>query len=126
MRVLDAFRKHDIAKRKFSIRTNKALLVTVGSVELRLFPDLQVNEADDHRMLFFNFRIEKLDDEDAQRTIEIAHWVAEQNSVKLPIGNIEFIDLCTGNLHTIAKRRAATTRAVKANAQPIAALWASL
>lgn len=125
-RVLEAFQKHDMRQRKLSLQPNIKVVANAGSVELKLSPDLKAAEGDDVRFFFLNCRAAKLVPEIATLTAEIAHWVLEQNSVKIPISRIEYVDLFTGETYSTSNRRGSTTKAIAQNVKIIETLWPTL
>ena len=78
------------------------------------------------QMLFLNCRGQALDPQVALQTTEIAHWVLEQSGFKLPISQIQYVDLFTGNVYSTKKRRTATAKALAQTAKIIEALWPTL
>jgi len=126
LRVIDKFEESAQAARSLVPMANSRYSAEIERVVLRLSPDLQATEDDQRRVLYFNCRNAKLDDEAAKYTLEIAHWLLEQNEIEVKPQQIEYIDLATGKLHRVKKRRAATIRALRANAQIIDALWPTL
>lgn len=125
-RVLDGFARSTLSKRKLLLQTNSGIKAQVGAVELRLGPDLRVLENGLEEYIYLNCRAQALDPGVAIRTAEIAHWVLEQSGVRMPIGQIEYVDLFTGNSHATTKRRAATTKALTQNFKIIETLWPTL
>lgn len=126
LRVLDKFQAHPIASRAFVPGANTRHTALVGSVLVKLSPDLQCQEDGKPRIIYFHSRGEKLDDEVARTTIEIAHWVLEENGIALDVTQIEFADLFSGKIHQTKKRRSQTIKQMKENARIIEVLWPTL
>ncbi|WP_266157246.1 hypothetical protein [Dyella silvatica] len=59
-------------------------------------------------------------------TLEIAHWLLEQNGIDIAPRQIEFIDLFSGRLYTIKRRREKTIKLLDENARLIQSLWPSI
>ena len=59
-------------------------------------------------------------------TVEIAHWLLEQNKLDVKAEQIEFIDLFTGALYKIKKRRAKTLKLLGENAKLIESFWPTI
>lgn len=125
-RVITSFQKSKIFDRKLSLQKIPRWKSSLGTVEFRLSPDLNVLEGGQSRLLFLNFRNVKLDPEVAKLTSEISHWVLERSGLRIPIGCIEYVDLFTGEIYSVKRRRAATTKAVVESAKIIEALWPTL
>lgn len=126
LRVLRSFRKSDLSKRNIELLANKSIKHHIGSVELRLSPDLSGVEGGDAKFLFINFRAQALEPELARSTIEITHWLLEQAGHELPINDIQYVDLYAEVTFVIPKRRASTVKAVSENLKIIEALWPTL
>ncbi|HET6804440.1 MAG TPA: hypothetical protein VFH59_03230 [Frateuria sp.] len=125
-RVMTSFQKSTLAERALILEKVPHWRSSLGTVEFRLSPDLNVLENGENRLLFFNFRNMKFDPEVAKLTAEISHWVLERNGIKMPIDHIEYVDLFSGDIYAIKKRRAATTKAVAESAKIIETLWPTL
>ncbi len=95
-------------------------------LELRLSPDLWAYEGTEERIIFFNANVLPQDPALAKKTLEIAHWVLEQNGLDLKPEQVEFIDLTTGVLHKIKRRRQKTIKDLGENAKLITSLWPTI
>lgn len=126
LRVLDAFSKSEMSGRKLALQPNIKAREVISTVELKLSPDLQTLEDGKPHIFFLNCRAAALDDETAVFTCEIAHRVLEHNGIKVPVSNIEYVDLFTGTTYRANKRRASTMKAVTQNTKIIEALWPTL
>jgi len=126
LRVIDKFEKSSAAKRSLVIAKNAKYTASVDDVQLRLSPDIQALDGDKPVFIYYNCRAMGLDEEAAKSTLEIAHWVLEENGVDVKPIQIEYLDLATGTLHRVKKRRPTTVKALKANAKIISTLWPSL
>jgi hypothetical protein len=116
-RILDAFERSSEYARSLSIRPSKRFNARVGEVEIRLSPDLLAYEDGQARVLYYNFRAAGVQPELARTTIEIAHWIFEEDGHEIPILGIEYVDLANGKRHRTRKRRATTLRRLRANAK---------
>jgi len=123
IRVLDAFEASSQAKRTLRPISNARRVASIESVEIKLAADLQAVEGKSKKVLYVNCRQVAVDPEVARLTVEIAHWVLEQNADIVPIETIEFIDLKVGKSLRFRARRPATIRLLKNNARIIEALW---
>jgi hypothetical protein len=126
LRVLDKFAGAAVAKRKLQPLPNTRYGAMTGNVEIRLSPDLQALENDERKILYFNCRAAPITDEIAYLTVEIAHWVLDQNDVEIDIDHIEVIDLVNGKVHRRKTRRPSTVNAIKNNGKIIEALWSTV
>jgi hypothetical protein len=124
LRVVEKFSNSTQARRKLTPIQNRRYSANVGSVEVRLSPDLQAFERGELRVIYFNCRSVAIPEEIAALTIEIAHWVLAQNQVKLNINQVEVVDLATGRNHRRIRARPTTVKALRNNARVIEALWA--
>lgn len=125
-RVLDSFEKSQEFNRKLEVKTNPSIVASVSQVDLKLSLDLRAEEDDSPRFIYYNCRATALDKEIARTTIEIAHWVLEQNELQVPIKFIEFVDLHSNQIHKTSRRRPSIIKAVKENARIIQALWSTI
>jgi hypothetical protein len=125
-RVLDYFERTPEYVRQLTVRPAKRFDAAVGSVEIKLSPDLLVYEDEKPKVLYYNLRAAAVEQELAKTTVEIAHWIFEENGLRIPIRNIEYVDLVTGRRHRTTSRRSTTLRRLRANAKVIEALWNSI
>lgn len=125
-RVLEQFIKSDHAARGLKPTTIHTYAASLHDLELRLSPDLWALEGDEERVIYFNANVSPQDPELARTTLEIAHWVLERNELDLKPEQIEFIDLSTGVLHKIKKRRAKTIKDLEENAKLIGDMWPTI
>ncbi len=126
MRVLEQFAGSEHAHRALRPAPHKRLYAAIGGLELRLSPDLIALEGDEERFIYFNFKAEQYDAESAKMTNEIAHWLLEENGLEVKPKQIEFIDLFTGVLYKLAKRRKRTIALLAENAKLIENLWPAI
>lgn len=125
-RVLEQFVQSDHAKRGLKPLPIKRLMAEIGELELRLSPDLYATEADEERIIFFNANVLPTDVELAKKTLDIAHWIVEQNGLEVRPDQFEYIDLSTGILHKIKSRRTKTIKTLEEYAKIIGSLWATI
>jgi len=125
-RVLQAFKKCDMSGRLLQPLVSHTVKAQQDTVELRLSPDMRAIDKEKERLILMNCRAEKLDHELALITEEVAFWVLEQNKIKLPIAQIEYVDFFTGQTYIALRRRAATTKALLATVKVIEAIWPTL
>jgi hypothetical protein len=126
LRALDSFTSAPVSKRKLVPQPNTRHSAKIENVEIRLSPDLQALESEKLRVIYFNCRTVAVTPEIAESTVEIAHWVLEEDGVELDIAQIEFIDLVTGKIHRRKTRRPGTVSAIKNNGKIIETLWAAV
>lgn len=123
LRVLELFLASEHANRRLSVASLRKYYAQIGELELRLSPDVYAKEDDEDRYIYFNFKAEEFNPEAARRTVEIAHWALEVNGVDVKPEQIEFVDLFTGVLHKVKKRRKKTITLLEENAKLIGRLW---
>lgn len=126
LRALEQFVQSDHAKRGLKPVTMHRYSAHLHDLELRLSPDLWAFEGDEERVIYFNANVTPQDAEQARKTVEIAHWLLEQNNLNIKPEQIEFIDLSTGVLHKFKKTRAKTMKDLSENAKVIGDLWPTL
>jgi hypothetical protein len=126
LRVLQAFEVGDESDRALLPLGNRRMAASIGTVEIRLGLDLVAEEAGSTRRIYYNCRVAALDVAIARSTLEIAHWVLEENGSQAPIRTIEFVDFRTGRVHRTGNRRQATINRLRLNARVIEALWPTL
>lgn len=126
LRVLESFASSDHMSRGLRVAVNKQYQHNVGGLELRLSPDLFAFEGDEERFIYFNFKAKQYDPEAAKMTLEIAHWLLEQVGVEVAPQQIEFIDLFTGVLYKINRRRGKTIKLLNDNAKLIQRMWPAI
>jgi hypothetical protein len=125
-RVLEQFIQSDYAKRGLKPTPNRRYHAELSDLELRLSPDLFALEGGEERIIYFNANAAQQNPEIAKMTLEMAHWLLEENGVELKPEQIEFIDLFTGVLHKIKKRRSKTIKLLEENARLIKSLWPTI
>lgn len=123
LRVLEAFEESSQYKRRSLPIPRSQVLTRIGQLEIRLSLDMMADERGSTRRLYYNCRTAKLEAEIARRTLEIAHWIMEQNGLDVPYRNLEYFDFANGRMFRIASRRPRTITSVRANARIIEALW---
>jgi len=123
LRVLEKFANSRLLRRRLQPLPNTRYSANVGSVEIRLSPDLQALENGELVVIYFNCRTAAITDEIANLTVEIGNWVLEQNEIGISHDHVEVVDLVAGNTHKRKKGRPSTIKTLKANARIIEALW---
>lgn len=123
LRVIDSFRKNPIAKKKFNVKPRKTLTYSKGGVDIRLTFDLNVVESNQTKFIYFNFRNVPIVQELAKKTIEISHYILEQNGLAISIKDIEFIDLPSGKIFHVKSRRKRTIDQFNSNISIVNTLW---
>lgn len=126
LRVLDAFEAGSQRSRRILPLSVPRLTTTIGNVQLRLGLDILADEAGTTRRIYYNCRTAELDPEIAKTTLEIAHWLLEQNDLLVPTRSIEFVDFTRDRVHRISNRRPGTVKRLRMNARVIEALWATI
>ncbi|WP_161810946.1 hypothetical protein [Steroidobacter agaridevorans] len=126
IRVIDKFETTPAALRSLSIMKHTKYTAAIGDLQLRLSPDIQALDGEKPVFIYYNCRSIKLDEEAAKLTLEIAHWVLDENGINVKPIQIEYLDLATGVLHQVKTRRPTTVKALKNNARIISALWPTI
>lgn len=126
LRVLEAFSNSALSRRKLQPLPNTRYSATIGSVEIRLSPDLQALEDGELRVIYFNCRAAPITDEIAALTVEIGNWVLAQNEVEIAFDHVEVVDLVNGTVHRRKKGRSNTITTLKTNSRIIEALWSTV
>ncbi|MFC5569357.1 hypothetical protein ACFPN1_04640 [Lysobacter yangpyeongensis] len=126
LRVIESFAASDHMARGLRVGVNKQYQLDVGGLELRLSPDLFAYEGNEERFIYFNYKAKQYDAEAAKMTLEIAHWLLEEVGFKVEPRQVEFIDLFTGTLHKISRRRSKTIKLLSENAKLIQRMWPAI
>ena len=98
----------------------------IPGVELRLHFDIEAIEKGSPRHIFYNFRDVAIDAATAATTLQIAYWVLEENAVAPPFKGLQYVDLKTAKVHSIARQSQKALRLMKANAKIIQTLWPTI
>jgi len=127
LRVIDAFARSREARRLLSIQPQPDLIVqAAANLELRLQFDVYGLEGDNPKRLFYNFRSVAIDQDIAKKTLEVAHWILQQNATPVPYDALEYIDLESGDVYRINRTTARTAQLIAANARIISTLWPTI
>ena len=126
IRVLKSFEHSRQARRKLQVTTNPKRVATVRQVELRLGLDMSAIDKGQPRPVYYNCRTTTLDKDLAHTTLDLAHWVLEENRIALPGKALEYVDLIDGRVHHIQKRRSKTIKRLREVARVIEALWPTI
>jgi hypothetical protein len=122
-RVLDSFESSNQFTRQLLPKSNSRMELALGSVQLKLSTDLRADDGKGERFIYYNCRAAALNPEIAKLTLEIAHWVLEENGIDIAPQNVEYIDLAQGKIYRGSKRRPTTLKRVKSNVKIIDTLW---
>ncbi len=126
MRVLKSFERSRQARRRLQVVANPRRVACIRQVELRLGLDMSALDKGEPRPVYYNCRSATLDDDLAHTTLDLAHWVLEENGVALPAKALEYVDLTDGRVHHIQKRRSKTLKRLREVARVIDALWPTI
>ncbi len=126
LRVLRAFERSRQARRRLQVGANPKRVASVRQVELRLGLDMSAIDKGNARPVYYNCRTEALDSDLAHTTLDLAHWVLEENGILLPANALEYVDLTGGRVHHIHKRRTKTLKRLREVARVIEALWPTI
>jgi hypothetical protein len=125
-RVIKAFSKNKVSQRKLIIKPSPKLNFTQGDVEIRLSFDLSADEKKETRMMFFNLRNAEITEEIAKKTLEISHFILNENKIPTSTKSLELIDLYSGKVYLLSKTRKRTIDLMKSNMKIITTLWPSI
>jgi hypothetical protein len=126
MRVLRSFERSRQARRMLQVAANPRRVASVGLVELRLSLDMSAVDKGQSRPVYYNCRTTVLDKDLAHTTLEIAHWVLEENGIVVPTRALEYIDLTGNRVHRIHQRRGKTLKRLRQVTRFIEALWPTI
>jgi hypothetical protein len=126
MRVLKSFERSRQARRKLQVAANPRRVASVRQVELRLGLDMSAIDKGQPRPVYYNCRTTALDTDLAHTTLELAHWVLEENGIVLPAKALEYVDLTGNRVHHIQQRRGKTIKRLREVARVIDALWPTI
>lgn len=122
-RVLNDFASGKQARRSLTLAPNPRRIATFGQVQLRLSLDMIAIDQAVVVAVYYHCRASRLDREFARTSLELAHWVMEQNRVVMPIGQLEFIDVSGSRVHRTGRRRLSTIKQARKVAKVVEALW---
>lgn len=125
-RVLMLFEESTFLDRDLIIQSSPKVTATIAGVDFRLSPDLRAIENDEQFVFYINCRAQAVDPNIARMTLEAAHWILESNFEKIPLKNIQYLDLVVGELYSFKKRRSTTIKHLEQNAEIIHTLWDSV
>jgi hypothetical protein len=124
LRVLHQFEGSKEAVRQLKPHSLFTKTATIGNTVLSLRFDLVASEAGKPRLVFYNCRQSAMDGEIARITLELAHWVLEQQGGTADLKRLQLVDLpSTARAHSYATRRPTTMRKAQQTARVIEALW---
>jgi hypothetical protein len=126
MRVLKSFERSRQARRRLQVAANPRRVASIRQVELRLGLDMSALDKGEPRPVYYNCRSAALDDDLAHTTLDLAHWVLEENGIAPPAKALEYVDLADGRVHHIQKRRSTTLKRLREVARVIDALWPTI
>ena len=122
-RVLDSFQRGSQHSRQLQPQSAPRFSAVMDPVRLRLSADLVAQEGTPLRYIYYNWRIAPVDEETARTTLELAHWLLEENGEVLAPAALEYVDLTANRVFRGRTRRAITLRHARASARAINALW---
>lgn len=123
IRVLTAFQASKQYVRRLTVRPKREFEAELAGVTIRLGADLLAIEDGEPRVIFYNCRSVAIPGELARSTLEIGHWVMEQNNAEISIKSFEYVDFIEQKVHTCERRRKTTITRLRNNVQVITALW---
>ena len=126
IRVLSSFEHSRQARRKLHVAANPKRVATIRQVELRLGLDMSAIENGQARPVYYNCRAASLDKDLAHTTLDLAHWLLEENRIALAAKALEYVDLTDGRVYHIQKRRSKTIKRLREVARVIEALWPAI
>jgi hypothetical protein len=122
-RAIQAFTASDLRARKFHILPNQPFRAKINEVELRLSPDLKVDEKGKVRYLYVNCTRAEYPPETARWVLEIACHIMQFNGEKVSPDQFEFVDLFTQSQYTISKIRQSTLDLLYDETKQVIELW---
>jgi len=127
LRVINAFARSRQAQRPLQLEPQSIITVNAAvNVDLRLKFDLFAQERNSPKRIFYNFRNVPIDPGIARLTLEVSHWVLDQNHTPIAFNALEYVDLESGNTIRVNRIGARTIRMIAANAKIISTLWPTL
>lgn len=127
LRVISAFEASSQARRALRPNPLEALRAQpYAGVELKLQFDLQAEEQGRPVRIFYNPRGAPIEPDVARNTLQIAHWVLDENEMGLPFRSLEYVDLVGNRVYAISRQSQRTIRLMRSNARIIATLWPTL
>ena len=128
LRAVNAFRNGSQFPRPFAPQKVSTLEHTIHGVTIRFTPDLVALEsaAQVPKFVMYNCSSQAPEAEIIRTTVELAHYILEQNGVIVPLRQVEYICLDSDTVHRFTTRRAATITRANQTAAAINAMWAGI
>jgi hypothetical protein len=112
--------------RKLRVLSNTRYAARISTIEVKLSADLHAGDAEGSHYIYYNCRAGAREAGLALETLEIAHWVLEQNGVSIPLRALEYVDLFGANVYQVARRRPSLDTVLRENARLIEDIWPDL
>ncbi|MDZ4328228.1 MAG: hypothetical protein U1A73_24900 [Pseudomonas sp.] len=122
-RAIRTFAESQLVKRKFKLLPKSTFSARVGGVELKLSPDLLVDENGKLRFLYVNCKQAQYPPETAKRLLEIACYIMWQNGQDVSPEQFEFVDLFTKASYTIHEVRQSTIDQLLDETKQVLEIW---
>lgn len=127
LRVIRSFGRSRQTTRNLTVQAQPNVsIVLANDVEIRLRFDICATERDNEKRIFYNCRNAPITGQIARLTLQLAHWVLEQNGTPVPYSALEYIDFRSRQTTRISRIPARTIQLATANARIISTLWPTL
>ena len=122
-RAIRSFAASQLTTRKFQLLPKSTFSARVGGVELKLSPDLQVDENGNLKFLYVNCKQGEYSPETAKCLLEIACYIMQHNGEDVTPQQFEFVDLFTKATYTINEVRQSTVDLLLDEAKQVLEIW---
>lgn len=114
----------DLIDRQLGPRLAQTYRISSNGVDLRLHPDLEVQDGTSVKYALVNYTVEPFDADSARRTLELMFWLLDSRGVTLSPGDCEIIDLQARLIHVNNRApRIRTISNAQTNLLAINQLW---
>lgn len=126
VRALQAFRSGSQIHRRGTVRPIKRRSFRFGVVEIRVSPDIIIEESKGLRYLLYNFKQYDPADEIIRTTLELVYYILHESGVQCRLNDCEYMCLQSDRTIRHTRFRNRTLERAMQTAQMVATLWDSL
>jgi len=128
LRSLNAFRRSRQFSRRLVIQQLRTYEHSIHNITVRATADIVATEGANSTLkyILYNCREHLPDQEIVHTTIDLFHYILEQNSMFVPIRNIEYVCIDRDIAFNFTSRRVRTIHRANVTAAGIDAMWSTL
>lgn len=125
-RVLRQFLESKFSSRWLEIVSCEKFKAAIGDVEIRFHPEIKALEDEVDTYIYLHCTKDPIDLEIARLSLEISHWILEQNGVKVSMSQLKLVDMASKSEISFSRRRKTTIDLLTHNSKIIDAIWQSI